>query len=89
MTVKLVGECTASSAIDVSQHRERTVSVMRCYEEELLRVAPSAGETVSRVLKIQLPLSPPADSVVWKIIIGSTLRQGGVMEHSFPIAVQE
>lgn len=89
MTVRLVGECSVSSAVDVSQHRERAVSVTRCYEEELLRMSPSAGEPLSRVLKIQLPIAPPAEGVSWKIVVGSTLKQGGVMEHPFPIQVNE
>jgi hypothetical protein len=87
MNVKLVGECSVTAALDISHYREKTVSLTRCYEEELLRVAPH-GEPLSRTLQLHLPKSAPADDVAWKIVVGSTLKQGGIVEHPFPLRVR-
>ncbi len=87
--VKLVGECWSKSMTDFTKYRRTVTAYSRCYEEELLRLSPSAGEPFSRLLKIQLPKSPPADGVRWKIVIDSRLKKGGVIEHLFPLRVRE
>ena|SRR5438132_9964572 len=87
MGVKLVGECDARAVREFTEHRETVVTRMRCYEEELLRLKPVSSEPISRVVQMHLPKSPPADDVAWKIIIDSHLKQGGVIEHPFPLRV--
>jgi hypothetical protein len=89
MGVKLVGECYTKSEVDFTQHRETVVSLTRCYEEELLRLKPSTNEPINRILRVQLPKSAPANEVAWKIIVDSHLKQGGIIEHPFPIRVQD
>jgi hypothetical protein len=89
MGVKLVGECYTKSEVDFTQHHETVVSLTRCYEEELLRLKPSTNEPINRILRVQLPKSPPADEVAWMIIVDSHLKQGGIVEHPFPIRVRD
>jgi len=89
MGVKLVGECYAKSATDISSYRETKTVLTRCYDEELLRLKPDASEPLSRLIRVQLPKSPPADGITWKIIVDSHLKQGGVIEHAYPIRVRE
>ncbi len=89
MGVKLVGECYTKSATDISQHRQTVVSLTRCYEEELLRLKPAGDEAISRLLQVQLPKSAPADGVTWKIVIDSRPKQGGMIEHPFPLRFEE
>jgi len=87
--VKLIGECYAKSVTDISHFRETRVTLTRCYEEELLRLKPASDEPVSRLLQLQLPKSAPADRIAWKIVVESHLKQGGVIEHPFPLRVIE
>jgi hypothetical protein len=89
MGVKLIGECRAKSVTDISQHHETRVARTRCYEEELLRLKPSSNEPVNRLLQLQLPKSAPADDIAWKIVVDWHLKQGGVIEHPFPLRVVE
>jgi len=89
MGVKLVGECRTRTEQDISQHRQTIISLTRVYEEELLRVKPASAEPVSRVVQLQLPKSAPADDVTWKILVDSHLKQGGIIEHPFPLKVHE
>ncbi len=84
MGVTLVGECDARAVREFTGHRETVVTHMRCYEQELLRVKPSAEPLI---VQMHLPKSPPADEVAWKIIIDSHLEQGGIIEHPFPLRV--
>jgi len=87
MGVKLIGECPVSSATDISNFRDTRVSVTRCYEEELLGLRPRSDEPLSRVVQIHIPKSPPADATAWKIVVAAHLKQGGVVEHPFPLRV--
>jgi len=89
MGVKLIGECRAKSVTDISQHHETRVERTRCYEEELLRLKPSSSEPINRLVQLQLPKSPPADDMTWKIVVDSHLKQGGVIEHPFPLRVRD
>ncbi len=88
MGVKLVGESYTTVARDFTAHRETVRSLTRCYEEDLLRLKPSSGEPISRIVQMHIPQSPPADDISWKIIVDSRLKQGGVIEHPFPIRVR-
>src|SRR5437667_6205446 len=85
--LKLIGECYAESATDISSYREKKIVLTRCYEAELLRLRPS--EAVDRTVQLQLPKSPPADGMSWKIVVDSHLKQGSVIEHSYPLHVRE
>lgn len=87
MHVKLVGDCKVTSGTDVSQHREQVLSQERCYEQELLRLTAMPREPVNRMLHIMLPKSPPAEGIAWKIVVASRLKQGGVVEHPYPLPV--
>jgi hypothetical protein len=87
--VKLIGECYSKSMTDVSHFRETRVALTRCYEEELLRLKPSSDEAVIRLLQLQLPKSAPAEGIAWKIVVDWHLKQGGVIEHPFPLRVRE
>jgi hypothetical protein len=88
MGVKLVGECTTRAERDFTMHRETVISLTRCYEDELLRLQPSSGEPINRIVQMHIPQSPPAADVSWKIIVDSRLKQGGVIEHPFPFRVR-
>jgi hypothetical protein len=85
--VKLIGECYKESATDISSYREKKRMLTRCYEEELLRLKPS--EAVDRTVPLQIPKSPPADGMNWSIVVDSHLKQGGVIEHSYPLPIRE
>ncbi len=85
--VKLIGECYARAEREFTAHREMVVSLTRCYEDELLRLKPTSGEPINRVMQMHIPQSPPADEMAWKIIVDSRLKQGGVIEHPFPFRV--
>jgi hypothetical protein len=87
--VTLVGECYTRAEVDFTQHRETVLSLTRCYEEELLRLKPSTNEPINRIVNVQLPKSPPADDVAWKIIVDSHLKHGGIIEDPFPIRVRD
>ena len=89
MGVKLIGECYAQSATDISSYRETKTALNRCYEEELLRLKLDSADPVSRLVQMQLPKSPPADGISWKIVVDSRLKRGGVIEHGFPLKVRE
>jgi hypothetical protein len=86
---KLIGECYATSATDISSYREKKVVLTRCYEEELLRLKPEPGEPLSRLVQVQLPKSPPADGMTWKIVVDAHLKRGVVVEHPYPLHVRE
>ena len=89
MGVKLIGECLSKTEMDVSHHRTSVISLTRCYEEELLRLTPTSDEPISRLVQMHLPKSPPTDKMTWNIAVDSHLKQGGVIEHHFPIRVRE
>ena len=89
LAVKLVGECWAKSMTEFSEYRRTVVEYSRCYEEELLRFSPESDRPLRRKVKMQLPKSAPADAVQWKIVVGTRLKQGGVIEHPFPLRVSE
>src|SRR5438552_14777616 len=80
--VKLVGECYAESVTDISSYREKKIALTRCYEEDLQRLK-------NQTFLLQLPKSPPADGINWKIVVAAHLKQGGVIEHSYPLRVRE
>ena len=89
LRVTLIGECLATSAIDFTEHRLTNAWRQRCYEQELLRLAPSGLEPVNRTMNLFLPLSAPADAMKWTIVVGTRLKQGGVVEYPYPLPVQE
>ncbi len=75
--------------VEVSEPDGTTVHTVRnCYDEELLRLNVSDGAEVSRMLQVRIPGSVPSDKPRWKIVVTAELRQGGVIEHAFPIAVE-
>jgi hypothetical protein len=41
------------------------------------------------MVQIQLPKSAPADKVKWKIVVDCHLKQGGLIEHPFPLRVSD
>ena len=86
LEVALIGECDLAAATELSQHRETIAAPRRCYEEELLRIAP-LGLPIDRTLSIQLPKSAPADRTRWSVLVTAHLKQGGVVEHPFPLPV--
>jgi len=87
--VKLVGECYAKAVREFTAHREMEISLTRCYEDEILRFKPSTDERINRIVQMHIPQSPPADDVLWKIVVDARLRQGGVIEHDFPFRVTD
>ena len=87
MGVKLVGDCYAKAEREFTAHRETVVSLTRCYEDEILRLKPSSDDRIDRTVQMHIPQSPPADEVAWKIVVDSLLKQGGVIEHPFPIRI--
>ena len=86
VSVKLIGDCRKSEATDISEYRETKVARTRCYEEELLRFQPSAA--IDRTVRVQMPKSPPADGMTWKIVVDFTLKHGAVVEHPYPLRVK-
>lgn len=64
-------------------------SVQRCHDQELMRISPAGGdEPINRLLSIRMPDQPPEKDVSWKIVVGTTLRQGGMIENIFPLRVE-
>jgi hypothetical protein len=59
-----------------------------CFDQELLQMNLPAGETVTRMLQIRIPETAPAEDAKWKIVVSSELRQGGVIDHPYPISVK-
>jgi hypothetical protein len=90
LRVTLIGECLATSTLDFTEHRLTNAWRQRCYEQELLRLAPSGQGPVNRTMNLFLPLSAPADAMRWTIVVGTRLKQGGgVVEYPYPLPVQE
>lgn len=74
--VRLVGECQATKAVDISNFRDKHVSITRCYDEELGRA--NGPFTV----RLHIPKSAPADDVAWKIVV-----EAAGVTHPFPLRV--
>jgi hypothetical protein len=74
--VRLVGECQATKAVDISNYRDTHIATTRCYEEELIR------GTAPCTVRVSIPKSPPADGIAWKIVVESA----GVA-HPYPLRV--
>jgi hypothetical protein len=74
--VRLIGECEATKAVDISNFRDKHVSITRCYEEELIR---GKGPFTVRV---HIPKSAPADDVAWKIVV-----EAAGVAHPYPLRV--
>jgi hypothetical protein len=85
--VTLVGECSASASTDISEYRETKVARTRCYEQELLRMRVQSPAPLAA--RLQLPKSPPADQMKWSVVIDATLEDGRVIEHPYPLRVNE
>ncbi len=85
--VTLVGECNTTAATDISEYRETIIARTRCYEDELLRI--KFDKAVPVVARVQLPKSPPADGMAWTIVVDATLKDGSIVEHSYPLRVKE
>ncbi|MEK6372007.1 MAG: hypothetical protein AABO58_04875 [Acidobacteriota bacterium] len=85
MSVRLVCEQRITTKTDnrVQQF------VNRCHDQELLRLSPDTPDTLHRMLPIRMPDQPPEKDVSWKIVVGNTLRQGGTIEHNFPLRVEQ
>jgi len=84
LSVWLVGEqrITTRTGNTVQQ------SVSRCHDQELLRLSPATPDPLHRTLSLRMPDQPPEQDVSWKIVVGTTLRQGGTIVHSFPLRVE-
>lgn len=84
MSVRLVCEqlITTKTANGVQQFMQRL------HDQELLRLSPDGADPLRRMLSIRMPDQPPERDVSWKIVVGTTLRQGGMTEHVFPLRVQ-
>jgi hypothetical protein len=90
LRVTLVGECLATSTLDFTEHRLTNAWRQRCYEQELLRLAPSGQAPLNRTMNLFLPLSAPADAMRWTLVVGTRLKQGGsVVEYPYTLPVQE
>ena len=87
MVVTLAGDHWVTTRERDSRRDVTTHSYERCYEAELLRVSFTGARPVDESVELRLPDEPPADGVEWKIVVRDTLRQGGVMEHWFPVPV--
>jgi hypothetical protein len=73
-----------------TQHGNTTTSSYEpCYDEELLRMNVETNDPISRMLQIRIPLEPPAEDASWKIVVNTTLRQGGVIQHPYPLKVEK
>ncbi len=64
-------------------------SYQACYDEELLRMNVSDETQVSRTMPVRIPETPPADDANWKIVVTTELRQGGLVQHPFPISIEK
>jgi len=62
--------------------------VNRCHDEELLRMSPETSDPIHRMLSVRMPDQAPEKDGSWKIVVGTTLRQGGTIEHHFPLRVE-
>lgn len=84
LRVWLVGEQRTTTRTGNSVRQ----SVSRCHEQELVRLSPGTPDPLHRMLSLRMPDRPPEQDVSWKIVVGTTLRQGGTIVHSFPLRVQ-
>ena len=57
------------------------------YDQELLRLSPATPDPLHRTLSLRMPDRPPEQDVSWKVVVGTTLRQGGTIVHSYPLRV--
>jgi hypothetical protein len=64
-------------------------TIENCWDQELLRMNLAEGTEFSRMLHLKLPESVPAEKPRWKIIVTTSLRQGGVIDHAFPFTVEK
>ena len=83
INVRFVGEHT------VKQTTGSTTRIFneRCYDQELLQMNVDGPNPITRSLQIKVPTESPGDKVKWMILVNTRLRQGGIMQHSYPIDV--
>jgi hypothetical protein len=84
MNVRLVGENVITTTTDNRIQR----FVNRCHDQELLRLSPETPDPLHRMLTVRMPDEPPAKDTSWRIVVGTTLRQGGTIVHHFPLRVE-
>jgi hypothetical protein len=87
MNVHLVGESWVTSDHQSGSQRVIVKSYQSCFDEELLRLNVTQTEPITRMLQIRMPPAAPAEGVQWKIVVNTSLRQGGLIQHSYPIPV--
>ena len=87
LTVHLVGQHWVVSEDQSGSQRVIVKSYQSCYDQELLRMNVTQMEPVTRMLQIQMPAAAPAENVDWKIVVNTSLKQGGLIQHSYPIPV--
>jgi len=64
-----------------------TYSTEACYDQELLQMNVDGPNPITRSLPIKIPAEVPAGDPKWMIVVNTRLRQGGIMQHSYPISV--
>jgi hypothetical protein len=84
INVHFVGEHT------VKQKSGTTTTIFneRCFDQELLQMNVDGPNPITRSLQIKVPAESPGNEVRWMILVNTRLRQGGIMQHSYPIQVK-
>ena len=63
-----------------------TTTTAPCYDQELLHMNVDGPNPITRSLQIKIPAGEFGDAK-WMISVNTRLRQGGLMQHSYPLQV--
>lgn len=75
--------------VTVKEGNTTTKTHEPCYDEQLLYLNVNSPEPISRMLQIRIPDEFPDIDPTWKILVNTTLKQGGIMQHAFPLKIQK
>jgi hypothetical protein len=87
MKVRLVASARIRSESQEGSTRVIVSSYEPVFEQELLHCSVTENDPVNRTVTIGLPETPPAENAEWRIVVTTTLRQGGQIPHPFPFKV--
>ena len=64
-----------------------TYTTQTAYDKELLRMNVDGPNPITRSFGIKIPADSVSEKVKWMIAVNTRLRQGGIMQHTYPIEV--
>ena len=77
----------ALQTVKREQGNTTTYTTEAIYDEELLRMNVDGPNPIERSLQIKIPSDPPSTGAQWMIAVNTRLRQGGVVQHTYPLRV--